>query len=82
MISLYKEGNSHIVRGVICELRQFKPDEIDYALSLGYVTSPDSIGIEEAKELTTKELRLKAKEAGITNYSKKKAVDLKEELGL
>lgn len=80
MITLYKKGNSHIVRGVICELRKFGNDELDYAKSLGYITDPLKLE-DDSAELSVKEIRALAKEAGIKNYSKKKVDELKKELG-
>jgi len=86
MITLYKKGNSHIVRGVVCELRNFETTEFDYALSLGYITDESKLDEKEADtnqsgKLSVKEVREAAKKAGISNYSKKKIDDLKKELG-
>lgn len=86
MISLYKKGNTHIVRDVICELRQFSVSDLDYALSLGYITDPKKLGEKAADtngsgKLSSKEVRAAAKSAGITGYTKKKIEDLKKELG-
>ena len=86
MITLYKKGNTHIVRDIICELRQFKVNELEYALSLGYITDPKKLAEKEADtnesgKLSVKEVREAAKKAGISNYSKKKVDDLKKELG-
>ena len=82
MITLYKKGNSHIVRGVVCELRNFDATELDFALSLGYKTDESKLeDLSNSAELSVKEVRALAKEAGISNYSKKKVEDLKKELG-
>lgn len=90
MICLYKKGNTHIVRGVNCTLERFKPDDLDYALSLGYVVDPTQIGKAPTKEqadtnksgkLSNKEVREAAKLAGIDNYSKARISNLKKELG-
>lgn len=40
MITLYKKGDTHTIKGVQCEIKNFKVDELDYAKSLGYVTDP------------------------------------------
>jgi hypothetical protein len=89
MISLYKEGNTHIIRDVSCELRQFDVNDLEYALSQGYKTSPHDLykpTKEEADtngtgKLSTPEIRAAAKLAGIKNYSKKKIATLLSELG-
>lgn len=83
MITLYKKGNSHIVRGVVCELKNFDVTELDFALSQGYITDESKLDekIDDNNDLSTKEIRVLAKEAGIKNYSKKKVDDLKKELG-
>tara|TARA_R110002096_G_scaffold20771_1_gene68084 strand:- start:427 stop:705 length:279 start_codon:yes stop_codon:yes gene_type:complete len=89
MISLYKEGNTHIIRDVNCELKQFHVDDLDYALSQGYKTNPKDLYSPTKEEadtnnsgkLSTKEIREAAKLAGIKNYSKKKITDLLSELG-
>ena len=62
MITLYKKGNSHIVRGVICELRSFKTNELEFAKSLGYITDPLKLDEKEADtnesgKLSVKEVR-------------------------
>lgn len=88
MISLYKEGNTHIIRDVSCELKQFHVNDLEYAISQGYKTSPHDLykpTREEADtnnsgKLSTKEIRAAAKLAGIKNYSKKKIADLLKEL--
>ena len=83
MITLYKKGNSHIVRGVVCELRNFETTELDFAKSIGYITDESKLEeeVDDSAELSTKEIRALAKEAGIKSYSKKKVDDLKKELG-
>lgn len=86
MITLYKKGNSHIVRGIICELRNFKTNELEFAKSLGYITDPLKLDEKEAdanenEKLSSKKVKVVAKQAGISNNSKKKAGDLKKELG-
>lgn len=89
MISLYKEGNTHIVRGVTCELTRFKPVDVEVALSKGYVLCPndlyktiDSVDTNHSGKLSNKEIREAAKKAGIENYSKARIANLKKELGL
>ena len=86
MITLYKKGNTHIVRGVVCELKNFDVTELDFALSIGYITDESKLDEKEADtnqsgKLSVKEVRVAAKKAGISNYSKKKIDDLKKELG-
>ena len=89
MISLYKEGNTHIIRGVSCELKQFNVNDLEHALSLGYKTSPRDLykpTKEEADtngtgKLSTAEIRAAAKLAGIDNYAKKRISTLLSELG-
>ena len=70
MITLYKKGNTHIVRGVICELRKFGNNELDYALSIGYITDP--------KKIDEKVVRAATKETCTSSQPKKKVTTLKK----
>ena len=57
MITLYKQGNTHDVKGILCELKQFNVSELDYALSQGYVTDPNlTLGVEP---IATKKVRVR-----------------------
>ena len=89
MITLYKKGNTHIVRGVSCELKQFGVNDLGYALSQGYNTNPldlhkiteDEADTNGTGKLSISEIRTAAKLAGIDNYSKKRIATLLSELG-
>ena len=42
-ISLYKEGDTHVVRGVKCEILTCHHSKLDEYLSQGYVTAPEDL---------------------------------------
>ena len=80
MITLYKPGNTHDVQGILCELKQFDVNELDYALSHGYVTDPKDTIEKEPQTVLVKDVRAAAKAAGIPNYSKAPVEKLIREL--
>lgn len=41
MIQLYKSGGKTLVNGIECEVKNFGVDELDSALSDGYVKTPE-----------------------------------------
>lgn len=53
-VLVYKEGDSHVIRGVKCEFARIKISEIDLYLSKGYVKDPQELLEEvEVSELYT-----------------------------
>lgn len=87
-VTLYKKGNTHIIRGVECEIQNFPVEELQFAIDSGYVTSPDQLfnpPVDEclsSGEMSNKDIRAAAKDAGIENYKTKMIATLKRELGL
>ena len=88
MITLYKPGCSHTVRGVQCELRRFDNKELEWAKAQGYKTRVEDLYehvvevTEETEELNEKQIRELAREQGVKNYWNRNIDTLKEELGL
>jgi hypothetical protein len=86
-ISLYRKGNTHTIRGVICEMRVFKVRELKACVAAGWNSSPKDIDrFKEADSnetglLSVDEVRASAKKAGIRNWHNKKIDTLKKELG-
>ncbi len=93
-IQLYKAGDSHEVRGIKCEVANFKPAELEARLAEGWAKSPEDIGngdkqeeIKEAEEelfeeeIDPAEVRERAKVAGIEGWEKKRIKTLINELG-
>ncbi len=60
MIQLYRKGNTHTVRGVECELRNFDAAEIDLRLAEGWVKDTSDLAEKPKKE--KKEKKEKAEE--------------------
>jgi len=89
-IQLYKTGTTHTVRGIECEVCNFSPRELDLRLSQGWVKDPSELGesappevVEETSQDTDENInpvRLKAKEAGIDGWDKKRIKTLEAEL--
>lgn len=75
MISLYKSGNSHTVRGVVCEIGRFPAAKLSQRLGEGWFTCPTQI---DEKLTTNKQIRAKAKELGIESSDKARISTLKE----
>jgi len=90
MIQLYKSGNSHTVRGIECEVKNFDFEEMELMLSQGWVKDPSEIGesaptevIEETpavSDTNINPIRLAAKEAGIDGWETKRIKTLEAEL--
>lgn len=80
MIVLYKKGNTHTVRGVACIAGRFYVEELEQALSDGWITNPAKLKRKQEKKQGVTELRKKAKELGIKNYGRKSIEELKAEM--
>lgn len=89
-IQLYREGSTHTVRGVDCEIGNFQPIEMEAMLKEGWVKDPSEIGVEAPKKPVKEEkgkddtsidpVRLAAKKAGIENWESKRIKTLEAEL--
>lgn len=61
-VSLYRQGTTYKIRGVLCHMEKFQPDEIDIQLSNGWFKSPgDAYGVqveeqEEAEKIKIEEV--------------------------
>lgn len=55
-IALYKKGDTHVVRGVTCEMARFEINEMENALSLGWKKSPEDT-IEQVKVRTKRKAK-------------------------
>lgn len=92
MITLYRKGDKHVIRGHLCEARTFSIEELDEAINDGWCSMPDLSDSKEAiKEkvdtnksgkLSNDEIREAAKKAGIENWEKARISTLKKSLGL
>ncbi len=88
-ISLYRKGNTHTIRGVVCEMQVFKVKALKNCIDTGWHASPADIEKPSFKEADTNntgllsipELRAAAKVAGLRNWHNKKPDTLKKELG-
>jgi len=49
---LYREGNSHTVRGIECEVQNFPIGQLNEALDAGWLKSPEDIGNDAQNEIT------------------------------
>lgn len=72
-IQLYREGDTHTVRGILCELKNFDASELDYQLKQGWLTSPEDIGEKEDNdEDALNPVRIEAREKGIEGWDTKR----------
>ena len=81
-IQLYKQGTTHTVRGIECEVKNFDFDDMALMLSQGWVKDPselsiqaDTAPVEEASEESDTNIhpvRLVAKNAGIEGWEIKR----------
>lgn len=84
-VSMYKEGDSCEVRGIKCDVKRMKFQEMEHYASEGWVKDPADIGQEQevSEEEATEgahEVRLMAKAKGIEGWDKKRIKTLKAEL--
>lgn len=88
--SIYREGKTHNIRGVECEMIVVDVKSLKSHLSQGWVVDPKTLykkpSFEEADKnktgkLSSKEVRGAAKKAGIENYSSARISTLKKKLG-
>lgn len=82
MITLYKDGDSHTVRGVKCQLKQFEVGQLKSAILNGWRITPEKLVVDtnQSGKLSAKEVREAAKKAGIEDWKKGKIADLKKAL--
>lgn len=79
-VLLYREGKTHKVRGVECEMRRFPISDLHTMLDSGWLTDPNDINSQ--KHIPSEDdIRLEAKEKGIRNWHNKKIENLLVELG-
>jgi len=71
MISLYKEGSIHTVRGVLCEIVRCKPKNMQWHLERGCVKDPKEL-LKPRETDTINPIRLQAREAGIDGWETKR----------
>ena len=84
-IQLYRAGDTHEVRGILCEVGNFEPHELDALLAQGWAKDPKDIGGEKIDEVpdvpdSLHPVRLQAKEAGIEGWENKRIKTLEAEL--
>lgn len=88
-VQLYREGSSHTVRGIECELCNFEISQMEYQLKQGWVKSPEEIGADTTGDpddtgndegTALNPVRVQAKEAGIEGWDKKRIGTLEAEL--
>lgn len=96
-VSLYRQGTTHTIRGTLCEMDTFHPDDVHVQLQNGWFKSPkDAYGLqfEEQKEteevkteevlnfedMSNKDIRFTAQEAGIESWETARIETLKTEL--
>jgi len=88
-LQLYRQGNSHTVRGVVCELKNFHPSELSDALGNGWcrsekdIETPHDVSVNEPElvsepvpEMDEAAFRAMAKSIGIKNWHNKKIENL------
>jgi len=52
MIALYRKGNTHVIRGVKCEMGRFETKRLQGCLNSGWVTNPqDLLEVEKVVEV-------------------------------
>ena len=60
MIALYRKGNTHVIRGVKCEMGRFETKRLQGCLNSGWVTNPqDLLEVEEPNMREFKDLDIK-----------------------
>ena len=95
-IQLYREGDTHEIKGIKCELSNFPIHQLDARLKEGWVKSPEDISNgkndnekdseeKESEKIRTSEkgapdIRALAKEAGIEGWDTKRIKTLEAAL--
>ncbi len=83
-IELYRDGVTHVINGVHCEMALFEPCEMDGALQRGWRKWPEPPKEETTSDLLDKlsneEVRAFAKEEGIEGYTSSRIETLKKKL--
>ena len=83
-VCLYREGDSHVIGGIPCEVGLFDIVEVSYQLDRGWHESVDGIAGKPEKSniesVIVHPIRLKAREAGIEGWDKRRIKKLEAEL--
>ena len=79
MIALYRKGNSHNVRGIVCEVGRFHSSKLKQRLLEGWVIDPKLINAIEVKSVSANQkIRLEAKLLGVEAWETARISTLKE----
>lgn len=80
---VYKQGDTHNVKGVKCELKVVTIGQFKEYLSDGWFASPEEAYADknDSGKLSNEEIRMAAKEKGLDNWEKGRIKTLKEALG-
>ena len=58
-ISLYRDGDTHVIRGVTCEMGRFEVHEREHALSVGWRTKPEeTVDVDQEENETVLETEM------------------------
>ncbi len=81
-IKLYREGDSHLIDNHPCMIGLFDECEINYQLDRGWFKSVSDIfnKSDEIESAVVHPIRLKAREAGIDGWDKRRIKKLEAEL--
>ena len=78
--AMYRAGETHNVRGTVCEMKVFEIPEIESATAEGWVMSPEEVKDDLFEGLENKEIRQLAKDAGNEDWDSARIETLKSEL--
>lgn len=80
MIVLYRDGDTHEINGVKCEMGRFKNSALKAMLSAGWRVTPEA---EESNvvDISPDIIRAKARDAGIEGWETKRIKTLQKALG-
>jgi hypothetical protein len=79
-VIIYREGGTHVVKGVACEQLIVQPGQLHAHLANGCVLDPAELSKDPVGP-TNKEIRAEAEKAGIEGFDTKRIAALKAELG-
>lgn len=78
---LYREGNSHFVNGIECEIRLFPRNGLSFVGIHGWCATPEDINkSDEWSDYSSEQIRELAKDSGIEGWENKRINTLKEVL--
>ena len=80
-VLVFRAGNTHTIKGVVCEMKRVPLAEMGGYIAEGWVTRTELLNAKPVK-LSNSEVRESAEKAGIDGWDTKRFATLRKELSI